>query len=142
MNNVILIGRLTKEVQVSGNDKKVARYTLAVQREYKNKDGNYDSDFISCVTFGKSAEFAEKYLTKGMKIAVTGNLMTGSYEKDGVKHYTTDVVVNSHEFVEKKSEGSSNGGSKGNSYTPKDNGNDEMPAGFTSISEEGDDMPF
>jgi len=137
MNSVILIGRLTKDVKVSGNDKKVARYTLAVQREYKNKDGNYDSDFISCVTFGKSAEFAEKYLTKGMKIAVTGNLLTGSYEKDGQTHYTTDVVVNTHEFVESKKESNSSG--KG-SYTPKET-NDEIPAGFTSV-EEDDDMPF
>ena len=76
----------------------IARYTLAVDRRYKKGE----TDFISCVAFGVQGEFAEKFLKKGTKIAVTGRLQTGSYEKDGVKHYTTDVVVEEQEFAESK----------------------------------------
>ena len=101
MNQVILIGRLTKdpEVRYSGEGTAVGRYCLAVDRRSK-KD---EADFINCVTFGKSAEFAEKYLTKGMKIAIHGRIQTGSYKnKDGQTVYTTDVVVEDHEFCESK----------------------------------------
>ncbi|MBR3238560.1 MAG: single-stranded DNA-binding protein [Oscillospiraceae bacterium] len=98
MNKAILIGRLTRDPDVrKSNDTMVARYTLAVDRF---KDG---ADFISCVAFGKSAEFADKYLKKGTKIAVTGHIQTGSYEnREGQKVYTTDVIVETHEFVEPK----------------------------------------
>ena len=98
MNKAILIGRLTRDPDVrKSNETMVARYTLAVDRF---KDG---ADFISCVAFGKSAEFADKYLKKGTKIAVTGHIQTGSYEnREGQKVYTTDVIVETHEFVEPK----------------------------------------
>lgn len=98
MNKAILIGRLTRDPDIrKSNDTMVARYTLAVDRF---KDG---ADFISCVAFGKSAEFADKYLKKGTKIAVTGHIQTGSYEnREGQKVYTTDVIVETHEFVEPK----------------------------------------
>lgn len=99
MNKVILIGRLTRdpEVRTSQDGKPVARYTLAV-----NKADN-KADFIRCVTFGKSAEFVEKYLHKGVKILIEGRLQTGSYtDRDGRKVYTTDVIVERHEFVESK----------------------------------------
>lgn len=102
MNNVTLAGRLTADpaIRVSG-DLRVANYTLAVDRD--SKDGG--ADFVRCVTFRKSAEFAEKFLKKGMKIIVEGRIQTGSYQKeDGTKVYTTDVVVNRHEFCEKKGE--------------------------------------
>lgn len=101
MNRVILIGRLTKDAEVRySNDKAVGRYTLAVDRKY-SKDK--ETDFITCVAFGKSAEFAEKYLIKGMKICIEGRIQTGSYtNKDGNKVYTTDVIVESQEFVESK----------------------------------------
>ena len=97
MNRVFLIGRLTKdpETRTSG-ETTIARYTLAVDRM------NEGADFISCVAFGKRAEFVEKYLAKGTKVAVEGAIRTGSYEKDGKKIYTTDVVVDRHEFCEKK----------------------------------------
>lgn len=99
MNSVNLIGRLTNDPEVRNT---VARYTLAVDRRYK-KDGEPTADFIRCVTFGKGAEFAEKWLHKGIKIAVTGRIQTGSYtNKDGNKVYTTDVIIESHEFVESK----------------------------------------
>lgn len=100
MNKVILIGRLTKDptVTYSTDGKGVARYNVAVDR-YKNNE----TDFISCVAFGKNAEFAEKYLKKGTKILIEGRILTGDYtNKEGRKIYTTDVVADRHEFVEKK----------------------------------------
>ena len=99
MNKVILMGRLTKnpEIKYAGkdNDMAVARYTLAVNRRYK-RDGEQEADFISCVIFGKSAEFAQKYLHKGMRIVIGGRISTGNYkDKDGKMIYTTDVIVES-----------------------------------------------
>lgn len=103
MNNVVLIGRLTADPEVKDYGKgknagTVANYTLAVDRA-----GSEDADFIRCCAFNGGAEFAEKYLTKGMKIAVRGEIRTGSYEnKNGDKVYTTEVIVNQHEFCESK----------------------------------------
>ena len=107
MNKVILIGRLTRdpEVRTSAGDgaMAIARYSLAVDRRFK-RDGEATADFINCVAFGKTAEFAEKYLRQGTKIAVTGRIQTGNYtNSEGKKVYTTDVVVEEHEFVESKS---------------------------------------
>ena len=109
MNKVILMGRLTKkpEIKYAGkdNDMAVARYTLAVNRRYK-RDGEQEADFISCVTFGKSAEFAQKYLYKGMRIVIGGRISTGSYkDKDGKTIYITDVIVEEHEFAQNKENG-------------------------------------
>lgn len=109
MNKTILLGRLTRDPDVrytqGDNPMAVARYTLAVDRRYK-KEGEQEADFISCVAFGKSGEFAEKYLSKGMKIAISGRIQTGSYtNKDGQKVYTTDVVVEEQEFCESKGSG-------------------------------------
>lgn len=106
MNKVELIGRLTRDPDVrysqGDNPMTIARYTLAVNRRFKN-DGQPDADFISCIAFGKSGEIAEKYLRRGMKIAVEGRIQTGSYtNKDGNKVYTTDIVVENQEFVESK----------------------------------------
>jgi len=106
MNKVILIGRLTRDPEVrysqGENSLAIARYTLAVDRRFK-RAGEQDADFISCVTFGKAAEFAEKYLKQGVKIAITGRIQTGSYtNKEGQKIYTTEVVVEEHEFAESK----------------------------------------
>lgn len=107
MNKCHLMGRLTKdpEVRYSTGSKPtcVARYTLAVNRKFK-QDGQPTADFISCIAFGKQGEFAEKYLKQGIKIAVSGRIQTGSYEKkDGGRVYTTDVVVEEQEFAESKS---------------------------------------
>lgn len=114
MNKVILIGRLTRDPEVrysqGDNSLAIARYSLAVDRRFK-RPGEADADFINCVTFGKAAEFAEKYLKQGTKIAVTGRIQTGSYtNKDGQKVYTTDVVVEEHEFAESKNNNSSDTG--------------------------------
>lgn len=108
MNKVILVGRLTRdpEVRYSQGEKQTAvgRYTLAVERRYK-RDGEQGADFIPCVTFGKSAEFAERYFHKGLRVSVSGRIQTGSYtNKEGNKVYTTDVFVEEQEFAESKSE--------------------------------------
>ena len=107
MNKVILMGRLTRDPEVrysqGENATAVARYTLAVERRFK-RDGEQTADFIGCVAFGRAAEFAEKYLRKGVKVGVTGRIQTGSYtNKDGQKVYTTDVVIEEQEFAESKS---------------------------------------
>ena len=108
MNKVILIGRLTRDPDVrytQGEEPTaIARYTLAVDRKYK-RDGEATADFINCVAFGKNGEFAEKYLHQGIKIAVSGRIQTGSYtNREGRKIYTTDIVVEEHDFCEKKSD--------------------------------------
>ena len=106
MNSVVLMGRLTKEPDVKyttgENSLCIARYTLAVDRKFK-REGEPTADFINCVAFGKNGEFAEKYFTKGTKIAVSGSIQTGSYEnKKGQKVNTTDVIINTQEFAESK----------------------------------------
>lgn len=106
MNRVILLGRLTRDPEVrysQGSDNMaIARFTLAVDRRGK-KDDQQTADFIGCVCFGRQAEFAEKYLRQGTKVAVTGRIQTGSYtNKDGQKVYTTDIVLDDIEFAESK----------------------------------------
>jgi single-strand DNA-binding protein len=136
MNKVILMGRLTRdpEVRYSAGDSQtaVARYTLAVNRRYQ-REGEAAADFIGCVAFGKAAEFAEKYLHQGTKIAITGRIQTGSYtNRDGKKVYTTDVVIEEQEFAESK--GSADRGSR-----PAESGDD----GFMNIPDGIDeDIPF
>lgn len=107
MNRVILMGRLTKDPDVrysqGENSRAIARYTLAVDRRRANADGQREADFISCIAFDKQAEFAERYLHKGTKIAITGRIQTGSYtNRDGQKVYTTDVVIDEQEFAESR----------------------------------------
>ena len=106
MNKVILMGRLTRDPEMRNSNGEsntaIARYTLAVDRRYK-REGEAGADFISCVAFGRSAEFAEKYFRQGLKIVITGRIQTGSYtNRDGNKIYTTDVVVEDQEFAESK----------------------------------------
>ena len=106
MNKVILMGRLTRDPEVrysaGENALAIARYTLAVDRRFR-RDGEASADFISCVVFGRGAEFAEKYFHQGIRIVVSGRIQTGSYtNRDGIKVYTTDVVVEEQEFAESK----------------------------------------
>ena len=138
MNKVILVGRLTRDPEVrwsQGNEPMaIARYTLAVDRKTK-RDGEQDADFISCVAFKKNGEFAEKYLHKGMKIAITGRIQTGSYEdkETGKRVYTTDVVVEEQEFCESKGQT--------NNEAPVPSSNDGSD--FMSIPEGVvDELPF
>lgn len=123
MNKVILMGRLTRDPEVMYSQWEsplaIARYTLAVYRRFNRNGDDATADFINCVAFGKSGEFAERYLRKGTKIAVTGRIQTGSYtNKDGVKVYTTEVVVEDQEFAESKNSSGGDGGfAGGNSYS-------------------------
>lgn len=104
MNSVQLLGRLTRDPDVRYTDggSTIARFSLAVDRRFKQEGGEI-ADFINCIAFGKTAEFIERYIFKGTKIALNGRIQTGSYtNKDGVKVYTTDVVVENVEFAESK----------------------------------------
>ena len=100
MNKCIIIGRLTKDIDVrsSQSGTSVAKFTVAVDRRTKEKE----TDFINCTSFGKTAEVLQKYVRKGHRIGIVGHIQTGSYEKDGHKVYTTDVIVDEIEFLEKK----------------------------------------
>lgn len=139
MNKVILMGRLTREPEVrysSGAEPlAVARYTLAVNRRFKRKD-EPEADFIPCVALGKSGEFAEKYFRKGQLVGVIGRLQVRSWEdKEGKKHWTTEVIVEEPYFAESKK--------NSNAAAPKEGG--QAPAdGFYPIDEsvEDDDLPF
>lgn len=130
MNKVILIGRLVAdpEIRYTQSGKAVASYRLAVDRPFK-QDGQQEADFINCVAWGKTGEFAGNYLRKGTKIAVEGRIQTGSYEKDGVKHYTTDIVVDRHEFCESRSSGQAS------------TANSNAGQAFTDMDDDGD-LPF
>ena len=123
MNRVIMIGRLARDPEIrysqGSNTTCIARYTLAVDRKFK-QEGQPTADFINCIAFGKLGEFAEKYLRKGIKIAVTGRIQTGSYKNKKVNTgYTTEVVVEEQEFCESKSQSNSQ-----SRPTPASNDND------------------
>ena len=159
MNKVILMGRLTRDPDIrysqGDNSMAIARYSLAVDRRRSGPDGNRETDFINCVAFGRAAEFAERYLHQGTKIAVTGRIQTGSYtNKDGQKVYTTDVIIEEQEFAESKaaSENRQSGGyggqpsNSGQSSRSNDIANDFEPVGegFLNIPEsvEDESLPF
>lgn len=102
MNKVLLMGRLVKDPETrQAGETTVTRFSIAVDRRFKT-EGGQAADFPSIVAFGKTADFISKYFYKGMKIGIEGRLQTGSYEKDGVKHYTTDVIAEAVEFAESK----------------------------------------
>ena len=151
MNKVILMGRLTRDPDVrysqGDNPMAIARYTLAVDRRFSKRDNadGQTADFIQCVAFGRSGEFAEKYLKKGTKMCVSGRIQTGSYtNKEGVKVYTTEVVVEDQEFAESKNAS----GSQGGSFAPQGgNGFQGAPQpaddGFMNIPESmEEELPF
>lgn len=133
MNHVTLIGRLTRDVETRySGEMAIARYSLAVDRKFK-KDGEASADFLNCVAFGRSGEFAEKYFRKGMKVAVTGRIQIGSYtNKDGVKVYTTDIVVEDQEFCESKN--ANNGNNQQSNQTSDDD--------FMNIPDNCEELPF
>ena len=138
MNKCALVGRLTKEPEIrysqGENATATARFSVAVNRRFKNAEGNYDADFINCVAFGKTAEFLEKYFKKGMAIGLTGHIQTGSYtNKDGQKVYTTDVIVEETEFVESKN---------ASVNTTKDTSTYSAPASSVVVEDDDDSFPF
>jgi single-strand DNA-binding protein len=146
MNKVMLMGRLTRDPEVRYSQGEtplaIARFSLAVDRRFNRNNEEQTADFINCVSFGKTAEFAEKYFRRGTKIAVVGRIQTGSYtNKDGVKVYTTEVVVEEQEFAESKnssSNGSSDNGNYQSSSAPMSAGD-----GFMNIPDGIDEeLPF
>ena len=147
MNRVILIGRLTRDPDVryttgeEGNHLCIARYTMAVDR-VKKVEGQQSADFISCVAIGRAGEFAEKYLRKGTKIAVTGRIQTGSYKnKDGQTIYTTDVNISEHEFVESKRESEADRNAR-DMAAVNGAGYSTDADGFMNIPEGIEELPF
>mgnify|MGYP000690541159 CR=1 FL=1 len=149
MNKVILMGRLTRDPDVrysageSGTS--VARYTLAVDRRFGRRDGEATADFISCVAFGRSAEFAEKYFHQGLKVVVTGRIQTGSYtNREGQKVYTTEVVVEDQEFAESKATSDANMGNfRASAPTPAPAPVSDAGDGFMNIPDGIDEeLPF
>lgn len=148
MNKVILMGRLTRDPEVRYSQGEsplaIARYTLAVDRRFSRSNGGDNgqtADFISCVAFGRSGEFAEKYLRKGTKIAVTGRIQTGSYtNKDGQTVYTTEVVVEDQEFAESKNSNSGSDGGYAGTNRPAPSGAGD---GFMNIPDGiEEELPF
>lgn len=142
MNSVQLLGRLTRDPEVRYTDggSTIARFSIAVDRRFK-QEGGETADFINCIAFGRTAEFIEKYFAKGVKIALNGRIQTGSYtNKDGVKVYTTDVVVENVEFAESKGASNTNdGGYSAPVRTP----NTSISDGFMNISDGIDEeLPF
>ena len=146
MNKVILMGRLTRDPEVrysaGENSLAIARYTLAVDRRFK-RDGEATADFISCVVFGKQAEFAEKYFRQGIRIVVSGRIQTGSYtNRDGVKVYTTEDVVEEQEFAESKAVSDSHVNRSASQPAAPDMA-DSSAEGFMNIPDEiGGELPF
>lgn len=139
MNKCILIGRLCSdpEPKQTPSGTSVSRYRLAVDRQRK-QDEEQTADFISCVCFGKTADFANKYLHKGTKIAIEGRIQTGNYEKDGVKHYTTDIIVDRHEFCEsRQASGGNTSPAPDVGYTAPASADD-----FTIMDDSNEDLPF
>ena len=145
MNKVILMGRLTRDPDIrytqGENPMAIAKYTLAVDRRFK-RDGEPTADFIPCTCFGKNAEFAEKYLRQGIKIAVSGRIQTGSYtNNEGNRVYTTDVMVEEQEFAESKNASQANNNSSNNVPPPMPQNN--ASDGFMNIPDGLDEeLPF
>ncbi len=137
MNKVILIGRLTKEpeLRTTANGVSVASFTVAVNRRYKNSDGNYDADFINCVAFKNTAEFVCKNFGKGQQIGIVGSIQTRNYDdKDGKKVYVTEVAVDEAYFCGDRVKTAEKPISPPN-YTPT------AKDGFVPI-DDNDDLPF
>ncbi len=148
MNKVILMGRLTRdpEVRYSAGDNQIAiaRYTLAVYKRFNRNNSEQTADFIPCVAFGKAGEFAEKYFRKGMKIAVTGRIQTGSYtNKEGQKVYTTEVIIEDQEFAESKNASSGSVGGFGGGSMPEAPNNQDVSDDFMNVPDGIDEeLPF
>lgn len=160
MNKVVLMGRLTRDPYVSYSQGErqmaIARYTLAVDRRMRRtgEPGEQTADFISCVAFDRSAEFAEKYFRQGMRVAISGRIQTGSYtNREGQKVYTTDVVVEDQEFAESKAASQANAGGGNANFgqpmqpmpsMPKPDPGSAIGDGFMNIPDGVDDegLPF
>ena len=150
MNSSVLMGRLTKDIDLrfaAGNGKAIAKFTIAVNRSFKNSEGKYDADFINCLAFDKRAETISQYFAKGQRILIRGRIQTGSYDaQDGTKRYTTEVLVEDFGFIESNnnnSDNSNNAGGYSNEYStpPKDGFNDTSFNDDITPVDDGD-LPF
>lgn len=137
MNSVQLVGRLVRdpEIRVGNKGTSIAIFTVAVKRKFK-QENQPDADFIPCVAFGKTSEHIEKYFFKGSMIGLQGRIQTGSYDKDGTKVYTTDIMVENVEFVGSKADGNGNASTNENT---KASGNDDFMNIPDGLEEE---LPF
>ena len=137
MNKVILVGRLTKdpEIKLTTNQTKFCQFTLAVDRRFKDQNGQRQADFINCIAWRQTAEFIAKYFNKGSRIGVVGSIQTRSYEKDGQKSFATEVVIDEAEFVENTNKSDDTG--KKESETPV-----EIESNTGEIMDEGGQLPF
>ena len=132
MNQANLCGRLTRqpEVTLTTNGKEMCRFTIAVNRTFKNAKGEYEADFINCVAYGTTAKYIGSYIDKGRLVSVTGRIQTGSYERDGQKVYTTDIIADSVQSLEKRETNNQN------------NNFNQGPAQFMNNNDVADDLPF
>lgn len=149
MNKAILMGRLTKDPEIrytqGAEPLAIARYSVAVNRRFK-RDGEPDVDFLNIVAFGKNGEFAGKFFKKGMMVSIVGHIQTGSYEKEGIRHYTTDIIAEEQHFAESKRNFEER---MGTTQTQPTKAKKQTPAptnvdGFVSVDDDfdDDDIPF
>lgn len=147
MNKVILMGRLTRDPELRYSNKgeeqtAICNYTLAVDRRQRNQDGSTPADFIPCTAFGRAAEFAEKYFSQGLRVLVTGRIQTGSYtNRDGVKVYTTTVIIEEQEFADSRKDGGADPGQQSGNH--RGSGRQE-DTGFIDVQKGADEtgLPF
>lgn len=143
MNKVILMGRLTKDIEMrqTPNGVSLARFSIAVTRRFKNSNGEYDADFINCIAWRKTGEFIARYFQKGSMMAVVGSIQTRSWDgNDGKKQYATEVIVDEAYFTGSKSE-SSTGSNTDLSDSGLDDLNSQYGEDFATIGDE-EDLPF
>ena len=143
MNKAILVGRLTKdpELKTTGSGVSVCSFTIAINRRFKNAEGNYDADFINCVAWRQQAEFLSRYFAKGRMVGVVGSIQTRNYEKDGQRVYVTEVVAEEINFVDSKSQ--NDGASAAPSFANNNSNTGSFGAddGFIPMPAD-DDLPF
>ena len=134
MNKVCLIGRITRdpELRYTSSNIPSVRFTLAVNRTFSNQNGEREADFINCIAWRNQAENVKKYVTKGSLVAVEGRIQTGSYEKDGQRIYTTDIVADNVQFLESKNQSQN----RQDNVTPSDFANEDSTPATTDTSEE------
>ena len=144
MNKVALVGRLTRdpELRTTANGVSVCTFTVAVNRRFRNAQGEYEADFISCVAWRQQAELLAKYFTKGRMVGVCGSIQTRNYEKDGQRVYVTEVSVDEVHFVESKGSQSQDSASQAHSAPAADTNAFSADAGFMPMPSADDDLPF
>lgn len=141
MNNVCLIGRLTKDIEINETNggTKYARFSVAVQRNYKNDNDEYEADFINCTAFGNTAEFVGKYFVKGQGIGIIGRLQTRKWDEDGTTRYAMDVIADKIDFTSGKPSGAEKS-AKASVDNKQDDNSLPAPEGFAPTND--DDLPF